>query len=94
MSGVGYWGVPGTCRTTVVHIKRDWHSALCGQTFGPKFEYQFCSAVVDDFSLRHVECDACKRRYASYLRAMARIPKRTKRIIAMLARRETKHGTG
>lgn len=92
MNGIGWWGVPGTCRASKVHIRQDDHTALCGQTFGPKFEYQFCSHVISDFSLRYVECDACKGRYASHMRAIARIPKRTRRALIALGLREKSHG--
>jgi hypothetical protein len=83
MSAIGYWGVPGTCRVTKVHIGVDAYKALCGQIFIEKFEFQWCAHTAE-YTLKYVECAECKRRYAAALHRIARIPKRSLRALRIL----------
>ena len=60
---IGYWGVPGTSRVTIVHIQFNGQVTLCGYTMSEKYEFQWCARMVDRmFIHRYVECKGCKER--------------------------------
>lgn len=59
---IGYWGVPGTNRATIVHIQYNGQCTLCGYTMSDKYEFQWCARMADRmFVHRYVECKECKK---------------------------------
>jgi hypothetical protein len=59
---IGYWGVPGTERVTIVHIQYNGQCTLCGYTMSDKYEFQWCARMVDRVLVhRYVECQGCKK---------------------------------
>lgn len=63
MMQVGWWGVPGSNREgTQVHISVSAHKALCGDTFVPHSEFQWCTHDVA-FGLYIVECGRCREKF-------------------------------
>ncbi len=60
MIATGYFGIPGTSRTTLVHIV-DNGRPICGSRVGPDQQFQWCAGGV---RLEYVECARCIKRLA------------------------------
>jgi len=56
----GYFGIPGTFRTSLVHVvdatKRN--EPICGTTLGPEMEFQWCANRI---YLEYITCEHCRR---------------------------------
>ncbi len=61
---IGYWGVPGTNRTTIVHVQYLEQETLCGYTMSEKYEFQWCARMASLYMQRYIECVTCKERLA------------------------------
>ena len=60
---IGYWSIPGTDRTTMVHIQEYEQRTLCGHTMSEKYKFQWCARMSDRLYVhRYVECERCKKR--------------------------------
>lgn len=79
---IGYWGIPGTNRSTIVHIQEHGQRTLCGYTMSEKYEFQWCARMMDRLYIhRYVECKECKKRIIRMMEIEfalieARIPKK------------------
>lgn len=58
----GYFGVPGTERTTNAHVRKNDGQCLCGYTPHPSYEYQWCAHGIQE---DYVECKKCKDKIIS-----------------------------
>lgn len=82
---IGYWGVPGTNRATMVHIQEHEQRTLCGHIMSEKYEFQWCARMADRLYVhRYVECDECKKRMIRML------DKEIEEVDKKLAEREAK----
>ena len=60
---IGYWGVPGTNRVTIIHVQDYDQRTLCGYTMSEEYEFQWCARMIDRmFVHRYVECEKCKKK--------------------------------
>jgi len=60
MIATGYFGIPGTSRTTRVHVVENGRP-ICGSHLGPGQKFQWCAGGAQ---LEYVECSRCKARLA------------------------------
>lgn len=81
---IGYWGIPGSERVTIVHVQTLGQETLCGRTMSDKFEFQWCARMDRLFVHRYIECKTCKKRI---IRIMEKELEETK---ARMAAKETK----
>jgi len=58
---IGYWGIPGTDRTTLVHVQEHGQKTLCGYVMSERYEFQWCAKMSDQLSfLQFIECKECR----------------------------------
>ena len=81
---IGYWGVPDTDRTTLVHVQEHEQRTLCGYTMSEEYKFQWCAKVTSLYMQRYIECVTCKRKLARM------VDKELKEVKARLPKREPK----
>jgi hypothetical protein len=82
---VGYWGVPGTERVTIVHVQYHEQVTLCGYTMSDKYEFQWCAKTASAYMQRYIECKKCKEAFAQIIAkeiegTQAKLDKRRRKI--------------
>lgn len=67
---IGYWGIPGTSRATMVHIQFAGQRTLCGYIMSEQYEFQWCAGLSEKATYihRYIECDECKARLKAILK--------------------------
>jgi hypothetical protein len=65
----GYYGIPGTCRVTQVHLILGGRP-VCGYRPAKSQEFQWCAHGIQ---LYYLECPRCRERAKKYYLKLARL---------------------